>query len=111
MEKQRIVKATCCAALLSCATLAQQTGTTSKPTIYVVQRPPNAVPKGSCTFGESGLLQNSDGHNHFTARTPAEVSDYITDRMKKGFVVTLYPQPDGIIFVIATCGDSYATKS
>jgi hypothetical protein len=111
MEKLRIVKVTCWTALLSSATLAQQPGVPSKPTISVVQRPPDAVPKRSCTIGESGYLQNSDGHNHFTSYTPAEVGDYIADRMRKGYVVTLYPQPGGMTFVIATCGDPYSAKA
>ena len=111
MEKLRIIKAACCVVLFSSVLFAQQSAAPPKPSISVVPRPPEAVPKGSCTFGEEGYLQNSDGRNHFTAESPTQVADYITDRMKKGYVVTLYPQPGGMIIVIATCGDPHDARS
>ena len=75
-----------------------------KPTISVKVAPPDAVPKGSCVEGEYGYLETSDGHNHWRPYTPAQIGDYMAKSAKRGLVVTLYPQPEGQLWVDATCG-------
>jgi hypothetical protein len=79
-----------------------------KPQIHVTMLPSEDVPVGSCKLdeplGEAGYLENSDGKNNVTPYTPDQVGEYLASALKRGLVVTLYPQPDGKIFVVATCG-------
>ena len=95
-------------ATLTVIGVAQTPSPIRKPTITVTPLPSESVPTGSCKLllpnGEEGYLQDSDGHNHFTPANAKDVSDYLQAALHRGLVVTIYPQPNGRIFVIATCG-------
>jgi hypothetical protein len=92
------------AALAICAPMSAQDTHVSKPKISVKLVVPDAVPRGTCTQDEAGYLETYDGHNHYKPYGSVELGTYLADRTQKGFVVTVYPQPNGRLWVDATCG-------
>jgi hypothetical protein len=76
---------------------------TSKPALSIKLLPPNAVPAGTCKEDEYGYLDTSKGDNKWVPYTPLQIGGYLADRAKQGFVVTVYPQPNGRLWVAATC--------
>ncbi len=91
--------------LLSLQAIAQD-GQLLKPKLEVSVVVPNPVPTGTCTQKDSefGYLERSKGDNHWVPYTPSELGTWIADRLSKGFVVTVYPQPEGRLWVYAVCG-------
>ena len=81
-----------------------QSSTFQRPTIVVNPRPPETVPKGTCTQGEDGYLEHIDKDNRFITFSNEEIGQFVADRMKKGEVITLYPQASGLIYALCTCG-------
>lgn len=71
------------------------------------EAPPEPVPDHGCSGYESGYLENSDGRNHLTNYSAAQIGDYVDSRVKSGYVVIVYPQVSGKIFVIAACGGRF----
>jgi hypothetical protein len=92
------------AALAVCAPMFAQDTHVSKPKISVKVLVPDAVPHGTCTQDEAGYLETSDGHNRYKPYGSVELGTYLADMVQKGFVVTVYPQPNGRLWVDATCG-------
>lgn len=75
-----------------------------KPAVSIQTRIPSAIPVGSCTEDEYGYLDTSKGNNQWVPYSPSELGEYVADRVKRGFVVKVYPQPNGRLWVNATCG-------
>jgi hypothetical protein len=76
---------------------------TSKPAISIKLLPPAPVPAGTCKEDEYGYLDTSKGSNQWVPFTSVELGSYVADRVKQGFIVTVYPQPNGRLWVAATC--------
>jgi hypothetical protein len=91
------------AALAFCAPTFAQDTHVSKPKISAKVVVPDAVPRGTCVEDEFGYLDTSDGHNHWKPYNSVELGAYIEDRGRKGYVVTIYPQPEGKLWVYAAC--------
>ena len=80
----------------------------SKPAVSMKMMPPDPIPHGSCNQDEFGYLDTGDGPNHWKPYGADELGEYLDDRAKKGFVVTVYPQPNGRLWVYAACGPKAA---
>lgn len=74
-----------------------------RPTITVKELPPEAIPAGTCTESLSGYLGVEKNGKTTSTYTPKQIGDYVAKRLSQGYSVTLYPQPNGRVFAIATC--------
>lgn len=81
----------------------------SKPKISVKVVVPDAVPRGTCVEDEFGYLDTFDGRDGYKPYGSAELGAYVADRGREGYVVTVYPQPEGRLWVYAACGAGKAT--
>ena len=77
-----------------------------KPKISIEVVVPDEVPKGTCTEDHYGYLENQDSQNRYTPYTSSQLAEYLGLRLKQGYVITLYPQPKGLLWVEAICNPS-----
>jgi hypothetical protein len=90
--------------LLACALLAQRSD--DRPKIgSVIALPSERIPPGSCKASTAGYLEVSGR----TVLTKPEVGQYVTDALREGYILTIYPATKRGIFVNAECVSSAAT--
>ena len=78
-------------------------------TIHVRELPPEEIPRGTCAAGHSGYL-GVEASGRFTL-TNEEIGGYVTQQIKEGYSLKLYPQTSGRIFAIATCEATASSQS
>ena len=78
---------------------------TKAPTkVSVAELPPEPIPAGTCKDSYSGYLEISEhGKPKNTNFSSQQIGDYVSERLSKGYSLSLYPQVSGRLFVIETC--------
>jgi len=70
----------------------------------VSELPPEQIPAGTCQHSYSGYLEIPEHkkvkNTNFTAQ---DIGDYVKKRLSEGYILSLYPQASGRLFVIETC--------
>lgn len=71
--------------------------------ISVREVPPEAFPKGTCTANQAwaGYLGSHTG-DELNIPTK-EIGEYVTQRLKQGYSISIYPQASGRVFAIEKC--------
>lgn len=73
------------------------------PKISVRELPPGPIPRGGCTESRSGYLGIEESAKNRFQLSREEIGEYILSRTGQGYSLSLYPQENGRIFVIARC--------
>jgi hypothetical protein len=73
-------------------------------TMRIRPLPPEAVPTGDCSAGDTGFIGivEKDGSER-TTLTDEEIGKWVSKKLKEGYSVMLYPQPNGRIFSVTKC--------
>jgi hypothetical protein len=73
-------------------------------TIRIRPLPPEAIPTGTCSAGDTGMIGivEKDGSER-TALTDEELGKWVSKKLKEGYSIMLYPQPNGRIFSVTRC--------
>ncbi len=87
-------------------------GDSQQSAITVRERPPEAIPRGTCKESHSGYVGiASKSGPDITKLTTQQLGEYVAKRLSEGYSITLYPQASGKTFAIATCESVSASLS
>lgn len=82
-----------------------QSGTeVSPPKVSVSELPPEPIPPAICKQSYSGYLEIAKHRKvKDTNLTSQQIGNYVKQRLSEGYILSLYPQTSGRLFVIESC--------
>lgn len=76
----------------------------SLPKVSVSELPPEPIPSATCKQSYSGYLEIDKRRKvKDTNLTSQQIGSYVKQRLSEGYVLSLYPQTSGRLFVIESC--------